>query len=609
MMTNQDATHPTTTCDECQTKGFRGVRWKCTQCFNYDLCDECYNDNKHFLDHVFWKIVSPGSERVVSSPRSTHKVTTDQSGPEQEIYATHPTTTCDECQTKGFRGVRWKCTQCFNYDLCDECYKDNKHFLDHVFWKIVKPRVEGVITAPRSRQPVNSERSQATRQALQIVTHPNITCDGCNTEGIVGVRWNCAQCVNYDLCEVCYNSNKHSLDHKFRKIVQPGVQGVIVSPRSAQPISSDHIGADQSNYSNIIHPNITCDECKVLNIRGVRWKCLQCADFDLCGTCFRNKKHFPEHQFRRITQPLAARRVTVNSSTYLVNTNQNREGQQVDIDTHPTTTCDECQTKGFSGVRWKCSQCIDYDLCDECFKYGKHSPDHAFFKIVKSGAERIVEPPRSENQLMSDQSLPNCVKHPFITCDECNTEGITGVRWKCTQCPDYDLCDGCYHGNKHNLDHKFWKIPKPGSERILIVARSLDVKQDHKSDLELEDIIRRVVELDIPEELVRQVVAAKQTIPAFTSVEELTSTVLASLETTHTGPPEVASEAGSGAAPALTDAGSDDRLQCKVCLDAECEMTFVPCGHLVCCSECAEGMKACPICRADIQCQIRTYLS
>ncbi|XP_076444560.1 E3 ubiquitin-protein ligase XIAP-like isoform X2 [Babylonia areolata] len=41
--------------------------------------------------------------------------------------------------------------------------------------------------------------------------------------------------------------------------------------------------------------------------------------------------------------------------------------------------------------------------------------------------------------------------------------------------------------------------------------------------------------------------------------------------------------------------------QCKICLDKEVCMTFLPCGHLVCCSECAPALRNCPMCRQRIK--------
>ncbi|XP_009072799.1 PREDICTED: baculoviral IAP repeat-containing protein 7 [Acanthisitta chloris] len=48
---------------------------------------------------------------------------------------------------------------------------------------------------------------------------------------------------------------------------------------------------------------------------------------------------------------------------------------------------------------------------------------------------------------------------------------------------------------------------------------------------------------------------------------------------------------------------------CKVCMDRDVSVVFVPCGHLVACGECALNLRLCPICRAVIQGSVRTFMS
>ena len=50
------------------------------------------------------------------------------------------------------------------------------------------------------------------------------------------------------------------------------------------------------------------------------------------------------------------------------------------------------------------------------------------------------------------------VKHPSILCDACRENGITGIRWKCVRCYNFDLCNICYSDGKHSLEHEFSRI-------------------------------------------------------------------------------------------------------------------------------------------------------
>ncbi|XP_064626233.1 E3 ubiquitin-protein ligase MIB1-like [Lineus longissimus] len=68
-------------------------------------------------------------------------------------------------------------------------------------------------------------------------------------------------------------------------------------------------------------------------------------------------------------------------------------------------------------------------------------------------------------------SAPTGIKHDGTMCDTCRQQPIFGIRWKCAECPNYDLCSVCYHGDKHNLRHRFYRINTPGSERVAVEPR------------------------------------------------------------------------------------------------------------------------------------------
>ncbi|XP_013070198.2 uncharacterized protein LOC106057518 [Biomphalaria glabrata] len=56
---------------------------------------------------------------------------------------------------------------------------------------------------------------------------------------------------------------------------------------------------------------------------------------------------------------------------------------------------------------------------------------------------------------------------------------------------------------------------------------------------------------------------------------------------------------------------SDLRQQtvCKICMDKEVALVFLPCGHFVCCVECSQPLKNCPLCRSLIKGSVRAFLS
>ncbi|XP_036388335.1 baculoviral IAP repeat-containing protein 7 [Megalops cyprinoides] len=48
---------------------------------------------------------------------------------------------------------------------------------------------------------------------------------------------------------------------------------------------------------------------------------------------------------------------------------------------------------------------------------------------------------------------------------------------------------------------------------------------------------------------------------------------------------------------------------CKVCMDKLVSIVFIPCGHLVVCTDCAASLRHCPICRAVIRGSVRAFMS
>lgn len=59
--------------------------------------------------------------------------------------------------------------------------------------------------------------------------------------------------------------------------------------------------AIKSSKSDVVHQNVTCDNCGVSPILGHRYKCSVCQNFDFCGECEINTPH--DHPFIKIRYP------------------------------------------------------------------------------------------------------------------------------------------------------------------------------------------------------------------------------------------------------------------------------------------------------------------
>ena len=56
--------------------------------------------------------------------------------------------------------------------------------------------------------------------------------------------------------------------------------------------------AEEEEGNDYVHTGVSCDNCSKKPIVGIRYKCLTCADYDLCQTCKRNANRVhPGHNF------------------------------------------------------------------------------------------------------------------------------------------------------------------------------------------------------------------------------------------------------------------------------------------------------------------------
>jgi len=200
-------------------------------------------------------------------------------------------------------------------------------------------------------------------------------------------------------------------------------------------------------------------------------------------------------------------------------------------------------------------------------------------------------------------------------------------------------------------------VPTPSSPRKLIKKGKTLLESALESDK-----AKAVIGMGFSEDIVKEVIRLKitKTKASFDSVSELLEAVLeyestvqtqqipstnnvgcsssaASVLPPATGPPPVAIVAAASVVPSSsastgkvqikeqepmeTSANENmsaedvkqklqnlkDEKLCKVCLDKDADVVFIPCGHICCCMECTEALRQCPICRKKIERAFKTY--
>ena len=180
-----------------------------------------------------------------------------------------------------------------------------------------------------------------------------------------------------------------------------------------QPPQIERSKSQRSQSNGLpVHQGVQCAHCGVQPITGIRYKCSECLNYDLCEKCEDQIGH--QHPVLKIKEPIIIQEIV-----------------------HENIFCDMCGAAPIKGIRYKCSVCNDFDLCEKCYATGEHS--HDFFEIKRLNQQFEIKP----------------VIHYGIKCDGCGLSPIQGTRYKCDTCYDFDYCFNCYHEKPHIFGHTF----------------------------------------------------------------------------------------------------------------------------------------------------------
>ncbi|KAF8948629.1 hypothetical protein BGZ47_003563 [Haplosporangium gracile] len=237
----------------------------------------------------------------------------------------------------------------------------------------------------------------------------------------------------------------------FHKLAEPNATSMVVrldaeltkaAEKKDITKALNDLSLNASSVNETVHTNVYCDIC-LNTIRGIRWKCQDCDNFDLCQGChgLTDLRH-PRHTLKPIEKHEDGDDHSSSRST------NNRSH----ADILHLASCDIC-LNAIVGVRHKCFQCPDYDLCQGCLPLAHaHHRGHTFIPISYPG----------QVDVKIDQT-----PQYGVVCDGCNND-IYGVRYKCGNCADYDLCGNCEALPQpiHDPTHILLKIRKPIAPRL-----------------------------------------------------------------------------------------------------------------------------------------------
>ncbi|KAL2178053.1 uncharacterized protein P884DRAFT_269316 [Thermothelomyces heterothallicus CBS 202.75] len=317
---------------------------------------------------------------------------------------------CNSCD-KTIPDAHYHCSTCDDgdFDLCQDCVdygvtcKGTNHWLIKRFVKngvIINSTTERLAPRPKPKEqppkPAPSPLPAAPERIVPVFNDKlyscSRTCNCCVQEFPEAEFVHCTSCDDYDLCRVCFVSNRHG--HHPKHAFVPAVEGTRLDHEVARRLAA---GRGQPH-------NAICDGCDKA-IRGVRHKCLDCPDWDYCSGCVVNAKFIhPGHRFVPIYEPLeydgGFRARSMNRPVHV--------GICCD---GPLCSAARANSAYIVGDRYKCAVCHDTDFCASCeaSPSNTHNRTHPLIKF-KSPVRHVSVTTTGEN--MNGRQMPTMGDRP-----------------------------------------------------------------------------------------------------------------------------------------------------------------------------------------------------
>lgn len=180
--------------------------------------------------------------------------------------------------------------------------------------------------------------------------------------------------------------DKHSKTHKCDKLIFYGKNHEELGRYSGDELKDKTILVHGNTVSYVFeavggdHDN-TCNSCGV-KISGIRFRCTECDDYDLCNSCMKKPRiHNETHLMLKIRRPVDC----VPAALHHLYTIKWMEGYQFRGNIHVNVKCNGCGMNPIRGIRYWCENCEDYNLCEKCGEeeYNHHDRMHVFLRVVR----------------------------------------------------------------------------------------------------------------------------------------------------------------------------------------------------------------------------------
>ena len=157
--------------------------------------------------------------------------------------------------------------------------------------------VQDAAEVARCRQELHSQECQSPRMVHYF------QCDGCGMLPLIGTRFTCPVCLDYDLCSSCHHraGHEHRMLQVHKGIVCDGCSKPLLGRRHMCTVCLNGASYDLCHECFVksghrhkmleVHQGVVCDSCGQEPLLGKRYKCRVCPDYDICAVCDRRRLH------------------------------------------------------------------------------------------------------------------------------------------------------------------------------------------------------------------------------------------------------------------------------------------------------------------------------
>jgi len=299
--------HDGVECHGCGSRPMKGIRFKCKSCADYDLCGECYAEHgaKHGGGHEFQCLADDSCQRwrpSSSSEGDAWKGGRCASGWQGEGWKGRGCRgegawkgkgkgkgkdggCADEAWLVMPRKLLWVLAGLRSMDGSDSATSLLAHLLPHAAAQLAEQQdaAELALRSPEMRAVLRDVCALAMAKPL---------LEGEAAMAIaasVGETASLVQALVPLLLAAAALPFESQVELMAELLAQPSVQ-VLVDSASAWT-------AQWGPAPPLEHGGVACDGCGACPLRGIRFKCASCPNYDLCGECYGKMRESHGHEF------------------------------------------------------------------------------------------------------------------------------------------------------------------------------------------------------------------------------------------------------------------------------------------------------------------------